>query len=138
MEKIGQTVGIGQVTLLAGADLKAWRRVTDGGLLPNIAPKPPGQHRQYARDDLIAVGVFRELRGLGIADTHAARIASDIRTVLRDSLDIEALYVVRQTDQAGAPRAVVTIRPGDSPVLVRFSIAKLREAADAVLDAAAR
>ena len=139
MENDEQTVGIGQTsTLLTGADLKAWRKASDAGLLPNVAPKQAGRFRRYERDDLVAMAVFRELRGIGIVAPYAARIASDVRTVLGQAADIEALYVIRETDKAGAPRAVVTIRPGDSPVLVRFSIAKLREAADAVLDAAAR
>lgn len=133
-----QTIGIGQATLLTGTDLRAWRQAVNAGLVPNVAAVAPKRNRRYERDDLIAMAVFRELRSIAIPNTYAARIASDVRTVLGHSPDIEALYVVRETDRAGAPRAAVVIRPGESLVLMRFSIAKLREAADAVLDAATR
>ncbi len=127
----------GDALRATGLDSGTWHDAVRRGLFAADPGTSSGQYRRFGRDDLIALAIFHELLGIRVERGHAAGIASDVRTVLRTHPDIETVAVVKRPDATGIPRPVVVVTPpADALILMRFSIAAMRAAADEALTGA--
>jgi hypothetical protein len=118
---------------VSGTDRKSWQNIVDRG---EWHEKPKGNPRQFGRDDMVALGIFNQLCGIGANPSGAARLASLCLGLMRKHENLEFLHVIAARDAQGkpAPRVAIKLRPGEDE-LIKFRIAVYRR--QAVLDIAA-
>lgn len=119
---------------IAGLPHAVWREIVQRGAFPEAPVATDGGVRAFDPDDLICLVLFRELMAMGITRIFAANIASDIRTVLRESPELDRVSVVKGADDKGKPRPVVVLAPAPGAlVLLTFSIGTMRASVTADL-----
>ena len=74
--------------------LKSWR--TLGLIAPDLKSKGTGIFKKYTTDNLIEIGVARELFAFGVKPSMAEPIIQSLREHLRQSQDFDLLIICRR------------------------------------------
>ena len=74
--------------------LKSW--LTLGLIAPDLKSKGVGIYKKYSTDNLIEIGVARELFAFGVKQAMAEPIIQSLREHLRQSQDFDLLIICRR------------------------------------------
>lgn len=102
----GTYLQTGDALRISGADPIQWQNSIVRGAWRN-APAVRGNLRYFDTDDVVALCVFSSLASLHVTPSHAARLASDVREMLRDDPTLSHAFIVKVQHPAGS-RAEVT------------------------------
>ena len=115
----------------AGLSRRVWNDTLSRGHFPEAPATSQGVPRRFYRDDLVALTILKVLLKLRMEAWFAGSIASQIRIKLRQSEDIETLYLALEDKRGRSHPKIVETPPDDGLPPFPFRIAVYRKQAEA-------